>query len=167
MSCIQKLLKLKGNKEFLPISFGAVMEDGGRYKGYDYCVTFIDLGHRCGYVALPGAHKYLKEREGKDLGEYDHEIDAHGEITFFDKPGKLIEIFKPHCDDIWIGFDAGHWGDAKDLGSLVKYFKSNEEAYDMHRFFQKCNFLTESVKDKEFMVEECKSIIEQLEAKYD
>lgn len=70
MSCISKLLEMKGDKEFLPIDDHAVVEGGGHYKGYEFLITFVETGYRCGYVAIPPGIKYDSDK-----------LYVHGRIT--------------------------------------------------------------------------------------
>jgi len=71
MSCIPKILELKGDKDHLhtmdhsklPADCGNVIEGGGEYKGYHYLITFTGTAHRCGYVGIEEGHPLY----GKDL----------------------------------------------------------------------------------------------------
>src|ERR1700691_3384773 len=109
MSCIPKLLELKGDKEFLPVHDNIVIEGGGKYKDYDYLITFVDYGHRCGYVAIPPLHPVYN-----DKSDYPH-FSVHGGITFFEESRFAEELLNHKCADKWIGFDACHGDDRKDM----------------------------------------------------
>lgn len=82
MSCIPKILELKGTKEFLPIPSlnqqdkytTTVIEGGGNYKGYDYLITFRDMGFRCGYVALEPNHPATGENAWMERTLIEHNI---------------------------------------------------------------------------------------------
>lgn len=189
MSCIPKILELKGDKEFLPIPskknsgemVGVVIEDGGHYKGYDFLVTFNDMGFRCGYVALPPDHVANSIKE-----EYPSDYDVHGGITFFDENHFSESFFGDDaCKDKWLGFDCGHAGDFNDLEQAKKYFKDNKRilagikltqeikkkvADDMERdypgYLEMRNSPNYEWRDhprtKEYVINECKSLIDQL-----
>lgn len=128
MSCITEILAKKGKQEILPVKSeknkdsmrGVVVEGGGHYKGYEYLVTFNDMGFRCGYVAISEDHPaYTKE-------EVYPEYDVHGGVTFYGE-GHIAEMVLGHtCTDKWIGFDCGHAGDFNDLETAKEYFKDNE-----------------------------------------
>ena len=83
MSYIDKLLKEKGDAEFLRINEDSVFEGGGEYCGYQYMILFNNAW-RCGYIELPEGYSGLFDDEGDD--EY---IDVHGEIT---QHGKLPNL---------------------------------------------------------------------------
>jgi len=188
MSCIPKILDLKGNKEYLSVPskknsndcIGVVIEDGGHYKGFDFLVTFNDMGFRCGYVALPLSH--VANNHKKDYPDYD----VHGGITFYDK-NHFSKLFfgEDACKDKWLGFDCGHAGDFCDLEKAKEYFKDNknifrgiievqkikqEVAADMERNYP--GYLNrknspdyewrEYPRTKEYVINECKSLIDQL-----
>ena len=90
--------------------------------GLQCCTRTNDLGHRCGYVALPKGHPLF----GKDYDKcYDiaPELDVDGGITFANG-----------TDDMWIlGWDAAHawhrrdWSIASD--DLCKSAEERPELY--------------------------------------
>ncbi len=149
MSCITQLLQLKGDKEFLPVHDEVVIEGGGVYKDYEYLIVFTGGGHRCGYVAL-------KE---SIVGEPD--LDCHGGITFYANTHAAKELLPISCEDFWVGFDAAHHNDAKDMELAEKYFPDNEYVQ-----FRKNNhdfYVSDGIhRTFEYMEKECHSIIEQL-----
>lgn len=160
MSCITKLLEMKGDAEFLPVHDQVVIEGGGEYKGYEYLITFTSYGTRCGYVAVPAEQDYDSS-----------EIHAHGGITFEEDNHGAKNLLPTPCNDMWLGFDAAHWGDMRDMDQAKKYFTGvsrfdatfeilNELHKDVHAMeSQSPQF---SHKTFEYMENECKSIIEQL-----
>ena len=157
MTCITKLLELKGDKEFLPINDHIIIEGGGNYKGHDYLITFTEMGFRCGYVAIPPSQTYDSES-----------INCHGGITFEGNNHAARTVLPVKCDDMWIGFDAGHCDDAKDFTLAKKYFPKNRFIDDRAEIFgdldAKLKQLdsSHSIKTYEYMEGECKTIIEQL-----
>ncbi len=170
MSCIPKLLKLKGDKEFLPINYKAVLEKGGNYKGYDWAVTMTANGTRCGYVAVSEDHPVFK-----DDSKYP-DYNVHGGVTFFDSPKKILDealVGESSCNDKWIGFDAAHSGDARDLETAIRYLP-NSGADELLDILTECRekFMAqhpefeygkgEILKTVDYMEQECKDLIEQL-----
>lgn len=117
MSCIQKILEKKGSAEILAPEegYGYLVEGGGNYKGFDWLITFTDMGHRCGYVAV--------SKEQSEAWDMEKEIECHGGVTFFEHPTQKLKAFNidSDCDDIWLGFDCAHGWDTIDLASFNKY----------------------------------------------
>lgn len=163
MSCIQRILDVKGDKDYLIFGGESAVEGGGNYRGYDYMVTVRYHGCRCGYVAISSDHPLI---------QYDDDLDlpgllVHGGVTFYNKPSSIIgieSILGGHvCDDKWIGFDAAHAGDEPDYGlarriftdpEVVDYINEGEQnsikyAHSRHRTY-------------EYMENECKDLIDQL-----
>lgn len=166
MSCIPKILELKGDKEFLIVPTRSIaIEGGGHYRGYDYLITFQDMGFRCGYVALPPNHPVNKSET-----EYlsDIELEVHGGVTFFAENHLSSQFFgNEACLDKWVGFDAGHAWDISDLECAKKYFPDlrsiqmehieNRSMNDRWGDGSHCELRT-----KEYMEQECKDLIDQL-----
>jgi hypothetical protein len=158
MSCITKILETKGDKEILK-SGEIAIEGGGNYNGYEYIITFVAHGHRCGYVAIPESHplhSFHKE-------DYNYpELEVHGGITFFDEP-RFDEFTNGHkCTDKWLGFDAGHCYDLEDMERAEKYFGETKwvkyrKENPMPRYDDDCEHRT-----YEYMESECKNLIDQL-----
>ena len=172
MSCISEILKRKGDQEYLVANDSFAVENGGIYKGYEWLVTFVSLGFRCGYVAVPKGH-YL---HGFDLTgcsphgeETDICFDVYGGITFSETGEHVISpvLGDFHCDDMWIGFDTGNLNDAKDIGLMEKLFPNEfknhceiEKKISSYREYKPRNFL--KLRTKEYMEKECKSLIDQI-----
>lgn len=161
MSCITKLLELKGDKPCLPINGDCVIEGGGIYKYYEYLITFTSNGTRCGYVALKPEEVAIFEEEKKEDAYYYPDIECHGGATFYANDHGAKDLLPVFCTDTWIGFDAHHFRDGADLLLAEKFFpdhrfieykKANPESYD-YRF---------SHRTYDFMVNQCELIIEQL-----
>lgn len=160
MSCITKLLEMKGDKEFLPFHSSVVIEGGGTYKDHEFLIAFTYHGSRCGYVAIPSGVKYDSD-----------EIQVHGWITFEGKHNGAKDLLTTPCNDIWIGFDAAHWGDTRDYEKAKKYFGHNEEEKiqinlsellykDVDKLERQDSYFSHKTFD--YMVSECKSVIDQL-----
>ncbi len=155
MSCITKILEVKGDKKFLKHNSGAGIEGGGTYKGYEYLISFTNMGHRCGYVAVPNGI----------AGDYD-DITCHGGVTFEDIDHSFKDILDTPCADLWIGFDAAHAGDLADLDKALEYFENEPGIIEYKRIteesFNKLYQLGERHRNYEYMEKECHNIIEQL-----
>lgn len=174
MSCITEILKLKGDKKALvPEGNWIAVEGGGTYKEYEYLVVLNSNGHRCGYVALPPTHKYSetpmemrsffgnKPREHWDYNGLD--IECHGGLTFMSPKHGLKELLPIACNDMWIGFDCGHYDDKCDVDAFCKYF-GDKEAIKKKSFFEAMDYGRgfKSIKDFDYVEKECHSIIDQL-----
>jgi len=159
MSCISEVLKLKGDKEYLMINPHVVAEDGGIYKDYEYLITFNDMGFRCGYVAIKQDHKLYNDH-------YDNmDLNVHGGVTFSNKSDHVLDpdLIKTSCADKWVGFDAGHAYDGHDLELSKKYFNINDVPNKYGYIFGPNSMSTnQEVRTKEYMIEQCKELIDQL-----
>ena len=157
MSCITKLLELKGDKAFIPspVQPEVIIEGGGTYKGFDYLVVLNHMAHRCGYVAIS------KDHPAYNAGCYDDiDVDVHGGLTFFSEP----HIIESDCGDKWAGFDAGHAYDGYDLDALETYFGADDETV---KYMRSRDFYTNPhrdlvIRDFAYMEAECKKLIDQL-----
>lgn len=121
------------------------------YKGYRCLIRRTDLKILCGYVGIPPCHKYY----GKSADELQN-IDCHGGLTFSDRfkaeDAGEQNLTSEDNDGYWyIGFDAAHAWD------LVPYMV---EEYGHHELFQHAH--TGTYKDMNYMIEQCKKIVDQL-----
>ena len=137
----------------------SVVEKRFEYRGYHCVVIFQTIGHRCGYVGLPKNNKYY------GMGYEEIDIDCHGGLTYASD-----RLYEQNDTDIWwIGFDCAHCDDAKDYESLYKYY-TDDRSREMFDFWkevdQKYPINDITVKDLDYVVNECKSIVEQIEKKY-
>lgn len=159
MSCITEILKRKADLPFI-LSPGkrVAIEGGGTYKSYEYLITFADMGHRCGYVAIsPNLPDYKDESDYPDY-------DVHGGITFFDKAHLAESILGHSCEDKWLGFDCGHYNDLPDIECMKSYFNPISEYSLEYAISRHTNLLhaNSEVRSKEYVEEQCKLLIEQL-----
>ena len=123
----------------------AVVEKKFEYKGHECICIFNYMGFRCGYVSVRNAKHY-----------YDYDIDCHGGLTFSDS---LTEEYEPkHA--FYIGFDCGHFCDGQDKEQAYKYGLLTKEEY---RLFNIMPSYGGGVRTLEYVEEQCKSIVEQLE----
>lgn len=164
MSCITEILKIKGDREIMPFpkNKGIVIEGGGEYLGYEYLITFTELGHRCGYVAITPDHPlYGKDEVG--CGD----LDVHGGITFHQEEHGAKSILSHHCKDEWLGFDAAHCTDHACMVTAEKYFGSDHEFIKYAKtsdFYMKPNRYGEFSEHRtyKYMEKHCKKLIKQL-----
>ena len=132
-----------------------VVEKRFEYRGYPCVVIFQTIGHRCGYVGLPKNSKYY------EVGYDEIDIDCHGGLTYASD-----RLYEQNDTDIWwIGFDCAHCDDSKDYESLYKYY-TDDRSREMFNFWkeldQKYPINDITVKDLDYVVKECESIVDQL-----
>ena len=126
----------KENKKF------AVVEKIFEYKGHECVVVFNRLGFRCGYVSV---------KEYKDYDEWD--IHCHCGLTF---NGKLPYDYGQK-EKYFIGFDCGHICDGIDKIQAYNYGLVDEK---MLEYMWDTG---EPVRNLEYVTEQCKKIVDQLE----
>lgn len=160
MSCITQLLTLKGDRKILPITDKVVIEGGGLYNDYEYLIVFTARGTRCGYVALKEKETEIFNKQAENGEYYCPDLDCHGGLTFYSKSHAAKELLQIPCDDMWIGFDAAHCWDAKDMILAEEYFGN----CDMVKFYKDNPFsnFNEIHRTYAYMERECKSIIDQI-----
>ena len=126
----------------------AVVEKQFQYKGHECTCVFTRNGYRCGYVSTT---LY------RDCSDFD--IDCHWGLSF---AGMLPREYAPK--GAWyIGFDCGHCEDGIDTKSAYDYGLIDEATKE--RFDKSFWYLKDyPVKDVEYVVEQCKKIVDQLEA---
>ena len=87
-------------------------------SGLQCCTRTHDMGHRCGYVALPKGHP-LFGKGWDDCYEIAPELDVDGGITFSNG-----------TDDMWIlGWDAAHSWHLKDRSIMSDKYKALLDKY--------------------------------------
>lgn len=125
----------------------AVVEKQFQYKGHDCICVFNRNGYRCGYVSTT-LHR----------GYDDFDIDCHCGLTF---SGVLPEAYAPK-EQFYIGFDCGHCCDGIDTKLAYDYGLIDEATKEFLE--ESYLYLSEySVRDVEYVVEQCKKIVDQLE----
>lgn len=125
----------------------AVVEKQFQYKGHDCICTFCRNGYRWGYVSTT-LHRGCSR----------FDIDCHCGISFV---GALPEAYAPkHA--FYIGFDCGHICDGIDTQLAYEYGLIDEVAKEMldKSFFYLSGY---PVRDIDYVVEQCKKIVDQLE----
>lgn len=161
MTCINKILELKGDQEIFKVE-RIVIEGGGEYKGYEFLVTFTDMGFRCGYVAVPPTHpvhSFFNE-------DYNYpELECHGGVTFFGKSHLAELLIENPCEDKWVGFDCGHCEDLTDLKTFDKYFPEADKFqrdYVDGNSSKKSTIWPMEMRTKDYVIENCKRMIDEL-----
>lgn len=125
----------------------AVVEKHFQYKGHDCICIFNSMGFRCGYVSTT-----LR-------GDYDDfDIDCHCGLTF---GSVLFKEYAPK-EAFYVGFDCGHCCDGKDADLAYEYGLIDKIMRDdLKKSF---SYLSDCpVRDVEYVVEQCKKIVDQLE----
>jgi hypothetical protein len=103
-------------------------------------------GYRCGYVEI-----LREELESLNINDptdyYSYPIDCHGDLTFCGK-----SYWDKENNNIWIGFDCAHYGDLIDPSIN----------YDLFSYIHNYNDNVGTIKDIDFVVNECENIGKQL-----
>lgn len=108
-------------------------------------VIATDMGHRCGYVAVPVGHKLY----GVDYDETD--VDVHGGLTYAGGDGK----YPVEANDLWwFGYDCAHLGDARDPDLMSPKYKVLSVL--------SMRFENDVVRSRDFCIGECESLAKQL-----
>lgn len=108
--------------------------------GLDCLIVRNNIGGLCGYVGIPGGHKYFEKH-------YDAvDVDVHGGLTFSDKSDESEELKESEgiCHPKkcaannnvwWLGFDCVHGGDL--VPSFLAHRKClhRPDATDIYRGF--------------------------------
>lgn len=129
------------------------------YKGYRCVVVFLDMFHRCGYVALnKGDAGYLFDYDEGVL----YDVKCHGGLTYANN--KLLDFEKD--GSWWIGFDTAHWMDKRDYKSAEKYFGDDENTLKRIKYCKELDAIYPGdegeIRTLEYCEEECKKIVEQI-----
>lgn len=166
-----------------------IIEREFEYAGYKCVVTFGNMGHRCGYVGIPGTHPLY----GDDYGNYldikksdigDREVSGifpllgaclddderikieayfqcHGGITY--SGGGKHSDYPIESDLWWFGFDCAHAGDRKDLQLAYEKFPSMKESLKCQMEIENMYPIEDGVlRTEEYVADECKKLAEQL-----
>lgn len=128
-----------------------VIEKQFEYKGHDCICVFNCLGYRCGYVSVDDDNNY-----------YEYDIDCHCGLSF--GASGLPKDYNPK-KNYYIGFDCGHICDGNDYDLALRYGLINEKQYNnfIEMQIHLPTFL-EPVRSLEYVEEQCKKIVDQLEA---
>lgn len=134
------------------------IEEKFEHNSYKCVCVFTKGGYRCGYVAVNTNHPYYGlsyDNEGPD------EILCHWGLTYAGNGNH----FNGGEDGLWwFGFDCGHYNDLTDYETAKNYGLINDKEYSVGMVFE--NILKEDediiLKDKEFVKDNCKMIVEQL-----
>lgn len=131
------------------------LEDVFKYKGYPCVCVFNRGGYRCGYVAVNSNHSYF----GKDYDEDGPDnISCHWGLTY---AGNGNHFYEASNSLWWFGFDCGHCSDGNDYDTAIEYGLITKEQAIIGKKLN-LNFEGTTIKDLEFVKENCKMIVEQL-----
>ena len=129
------------------------------YKGHDFFVKLQRLGHRCGYVRVNDSTLFSKIQNWYNWwNNQDFDFDVHGGITFVNQ--STGDDYLPGMN--WIGFDCAHYGaDCPDREATLNAFDDllGSELTILSTFH---NSPYGTVRSKEYVVSECKWLIDQL-----
>ena len=158
MSCITELLAMKGDKPIMLVKDDVVIEGGGNSRGYEYIITFVGHGHRCGYVAV-----------GDISGIDSDELLVHGGVTFEDTHHFAKDLLPAACEDLWLGFDSAHGGDLACYETSRKYFGESQDMDEMERIWKPLESILGDTSDRKsfhktykFMEKQCQYLIDQV-----
>lgn len=137
------------------------IEFDGYYKGYRYVVIFQPLGFRCGYVEISANSSVMlniKENEPDNYNSIGSVIDCHGGITYMDYNNNSYPV--SNNNGFWVGFDACHYKDGTDVEQSYEYHLISFKNYIELKEFPIGK--KENTKSFEYVVTECKNIINQI-----
>lgn len=140
-----------------------IIENRGKYRGIDWVVRFLDLGHRCGYVKIEDKAVFSKYEKEYAKNNFILSLDVHGGITFIRKLADGNEYGLSAGN--WLGFDAAHHLDLNDYQCARKYFGNNERYDQCEQINFRYKIEGASIKTEDYMIAECKSLIDQILAK--
>lgn len=127
------------------------------YKGYKCVCIFVAGGWRCGYVSVDNTHPWFRKNY---YDECPDEIMCHWGLTY---SGDGRHFDNEDENLWWFGFDCGHYGDGIDYDTAKEYGLINDKEYFIQKeLMDYFNGDDETIKDKEFVKENCKMIVEQL-----
>jgi len=150
-----------------------------KYRGFDYLVLGLNMGHRCGYIRIPSGHSlygldYSEQIPIKFKKISKERIGKRGVIPIFCagrlKPNDNISmdlLFNVHGGITfsgkeiagkkgwWIGFDCAHSGDSKDISLMDKKHREIEEKFHL-------SFPGGVVRTTKYVESECKNLIDQI-----
>ena len=157
------------------------VEINKKYKGYEYLVYAMSMGHRCGYVKIPRGHylygkSYSEQLNIKFNTLKNESIGKRNPITLFCSSSLKAKdnvsmdlLFDVHggitfsgkfSKDVmnkkgwWIGFDCAHSGDCGDISIMDKEHKKMKEKYNLSN--------RGVVRTKDYVEQECKNLIDQI-----
>ena len=146
-----------------------IVEKRETYKGYDYAITFTDMGHRCAYIILrkPIVFKNLDPTdENGDLYNYWYNIhkylDIYGGMTYCNWHN--LDLEDPEISEFVIGWDYIHSWNKPNYGQAFEYFP---EKRDIIAKLMEMNKPIYDDKDKHFasledVEKDCKNLINQI-----
>ena len=129
----------------------AVVEKQFEYKGHDCICVFTACGVRNGYVSVD---------DHKDFDKY--EIDCHCGLSF--GAARLYKECNPK-KEYYTGFDCGHICDGSDYDTALKYGLITEQRYnELIEMDILSPYFLKPVRSLEYVEEQCRKIVDQLEA---
>jgi hypothetical protein len=129
-----------------------------KHNGFHCLITRVsNLGHLCGYVAIPPGHPW----HGKSYNDL-QDVEVHGGLTYSEMcSGRICHVPDPGEPDgvWWLGFDHAHSGDmspGRDLSSIYQLrsfgsFFSDDDISDSYGEYRDMDYVikgTESLADQ-------------------
>ena len=135
--------------------------------------------HYCGYVAVPKEHKAFGceyyvffeegttyEKEFRSIQEQVNEISVHGGLTYAEETNTILKYPAVFDNNVyWFGFDAAHSGDAinwEEGKILIETTEERKQAEISKRITEKFPIESDTIKNLDYMVEECELLATQL-----
>jgi hypothetical protein len=97
------------------------LEENSLYGEFHLVIIFNKRGYRLGYLGVPKTKQFLISDNYEGISSV-----AHGNITYEGTPKN--ETFNQ--DYFYVGIDCNHFGDRKDINSLIEYGIANEKEAD-------------------------------------
>ncbi len=132
-----------------------LIENDFSYLGLRCVVTGVSAGHRCGFIAIPEGHP-LCDADRDRL----QQIDIYGGWTFSEKSTNYpVMTVSPTW---WLGFDCGHSGESCDYQLMEEL----GEAKLVSSMRKGMGFAVDSVKSVDFVINELKNAVKQINSLY-
>lgn len=119
------------------------------YKGRECIVIFNCHGYRCGYVSTNYDADYDK------LNDF---INVHGGLTY----NGTLPYDYGQSEHFFVGFDCGHIGDKEDYLRAYRYGLITKRKYLENIAIQHKYDSDGVVRSAQYVVRECKKLVEQL-----
>ena len=129
------------------------------YRNFQCSVIFGEMGHRCGYVAVP------KETKIPMVGDEDWtycDLNCHGGITLDETPKRTMGARKQYAgimvgDGMRIlGFDCGHAWDHPDMEALDRRGMRQPYSYELMLAAEG------TVRTQQYCETECRNLVDQI-----
>lgn len=146
-----------------------IIEKRTTFKGWQYVITFTNIGHRCGYILFP---KHIKFNEKFNLNinklsdkyiyweNLDNKLDIPGGLTFLDYQN--LDLNDPNKYEFFMGWDYIHSWNRPNYNQAIKYFPEIKDQIEQLRQLNSPIYKDEYEKfyaEKNDVEKDCKNII--------